>query len=727
MKSKTFLLISVVFVLLSCRESNLKYVDPAVGGVGVILQPTRPTVHLPNSMLRTFPMKTNQLDDRIHFFTMNMTSYRTAYVFRFLPVRGETGLWSQCFNIEKEHSTPYKYSAEAEFSGDVVEVAPSVHSAMYRVSFKGDDARYFRIVPENKSGNIKVEGKVITGEDSFRGVKAWLYAETDVEPVNVERKGNGVLIATDADVVNLRYGISYVSLEQAKENLDREIPDWNFDAVVFAASETWDEALGKIKVKGGTEDQKEVFYTALYRCFERMVDINEYGSYYSAFDSKVHESGEPFYVDNWLWDLYLAHQPLYMILNPDMVADEIASYVKMYEQGGWMPSFAVTFGDWPAMTGNNAAIWMTDAWSKGIRNFDFSKAYEGIRKGSLESTLLPWNNGPLTELDVFYNENGYMPGLHPGEKETVPQVHDAWEKRQCVSVTIDNSYSDWCIAQMADFDGNEADRELFSKRALNYRNVFRTEKGFVWPKDRDGNWIEPFDPRFAGREYFTENNAYIFNWCAKHDLTGLFELMGGRKAAEAKLDRLFREELGKPTFKYWQNQPDATGNVGQYVMGNEPAFHIPYIYNYLGAPWKTQKRVRMLLDTWFRNDVFGCPGDEDGGGMSAFVVFSMMGFYQVVQGIPVYSIGSPVFDEVSIELPDGGKFKVKTHGNSAENKYVKEAFLNGKRLDRAWFTHNELMAGGVLELYMDDVPNYEWGSSEEMLPVSSADYCTFEK
>jgi predicted alpha-1,2-mannosidase len=263
------------------------------------------------------------------------------------------------------------------------------------------------------------------------------------------------------------------------------------------------------------------------------------------------------------------------------------------------------------------------------------------------------------------------------------------------------------------------------QRANNYRNVFRAEKGVVWPKDADGKWIEPYDPKLPGRtysresDYYTENNAYTYNWDVKHDLAGLFQLMGGRAKAEAKLDQLFREGLGLPKFMFWAVLPDSSGLVGQFAMGNEPSLHIPYLYNYLGAPWKTQKRIRMLLDTWFPDNLFGIPGDEDGGGMSAFVVFSMMGFYPVTPGIPVYSIGSPVFDQVSIRLPNGKTFTVKASGNSTTNKYIQAATLNGAPFDKPWFTHADLMGGGTLELTMGSLPNRQWGSREADAPPSS--------
>lgn len=725
----------VLIVLLSVSDiafaqSNLPYVDPTIGGVGLILEPTRPTVQLPNCMLRSYPMKKDQMDDQIRYFPLNVASHRIAYVFQFLPVSGEADLWDNRVTIETEQTTPYYYQVTSEVRNDVIEFTTAARSAIFQVTFAEKQHNYFRIGIHNQEGEVHVNSRIITGTDHFNGMKAYFYAETDADITNVQYRDNDkkqalLQLSDTSKTVRFKYGISYISVEQAKQNLYNEISEWDFDAVKQAGYNAWNKVLSQINMEGGTEAQKRVFYTALYRSYERMVDINEYGQYYSAFDHKVHESDEPFYVDNWLWDTYIALEPLHMILNPEQEQEKIRSYITMYEQNDWMPSFAVVFGDWPAMTGNNAAIWMTDAWAKGLRDFDFDKAYEGIKKGSLEATLLPWNNGPATSLDFFYNEKGYMPGLWPGEEETVKEVDPDWEKRQSVSVTIDNSYSDWCIAQMADYAGYKKDRELFLNRSLNYRNVFRVDKGFVWPKDKNGEWIEPFDPRFAGREYFTENNAYTFNWAAKHDLEGLFTLMGGKEQAEAKLDQLFREDLGLPKFRFWYTQPDASGLVGQFAMGNEPGLHIPYIYNYLGFPWKTQKRIRMLLDTWFTDNLFGIPGDEDGGGMSSFVVFSMMGFFPVTLGIPVYNIGSPVFSKITIDLPNGKQFIINAPNNSDQNKYIKSASLNGNNLNKAWFTHEDLKNGGVLYLQMNDKPNLTWGSTD--IPPSYNDYKSITK
>ena len=726
----------VVLALAGCKTAgpfydsaeNLTAVDPMIGGVGLILQPTRPTVHLPNSLIRTYPAKNDQLDDQIQYFPLTVASHRVVSLFAFMPLSGPCGsdVWGRRVGFEREAATPYSYWAQLECAGDEIAFSPAARSGYFLAKFGGAGEHYLRLGTLNGGGEVRVDGKrCLSGTELFQGMKAYFYAETDADLFDVQYPGANdrtrllVKVGSGARQVGFRYGISYIGVEQAKKNLENEIPQWGFDAVKEKARQAWLGAMGQIRVKGGTPAQRRVFYTALYRCYERMVDINEYGQYYSAYDGKVHASKEPFYVDNWVWDTYIALGPLHMILNPDRETAKIRSYLAMYEQSGWLPSFALVFGDWPAMTGNNAAVWMTDAWFKGLRDFDFHRAYEGAKKNSLQATLLPWRNGPACSLDAFYREHGYMPGLKLGEPETVKEVEANWEKRQCVSVTLDNSYSDWCIAQLASFDKNEADRNLFLQRAGNYRNVYRADKGFMWPKDSAGQWIEPFDPRFAGREYFTENNAYTYNWDVKHDLAGLFQLMGGRAQAEAKLDQLFREDLGLPKFQFWTTQPDSSGLVGQFVMGNEPSLHIPYLYNYLGAPWKTQKRIRMLLDTWFTDSLFGIPGDEDGGGMSAFVVFSMMGFFPVTPGIPVYTIGSPVFDEISVKLPNGKTFSVKALNNSAENKYIQSASLNGVALDKPWFTHTDLVSGGTLELVMGASPNPSWGSREADAPPSS--------
>jgi predicted alpha-1,2-mannosidase len=253
--------------------------------------------------------------------------------------------------------------------------------------------------------------------------------------------------------------------------------------------------------------------------------------------------------------------------------------------------------------------------------------------------------------------------------------------------------------------------------------LFNTETGFFFFLDKDGKFIEPFDYIFSGgigsRDYYDENNAWTYIWDVHHNIVDLIALFGGNQPFTDKLDRLFVEDLKMSKWQYYAVQPDATGNVGQFVMGNEPSFHIPYLYNYAGQPWKTQKRIRMLLESWFRNDLIGIPGDEDGGGMSAFVVFSCLGFYPVSPGIPVYTIGSPIFTRSSIKLANGKTFTVEAKNSSWSNKYIQSATLNGRPLNRTWFTHDDLISGGTLVLVMGNRPNERWGL--ESPPPSAGD------
>jgi len=364
------------------------------------------------------------------------------------------------------------------------------------------------------------------------------------------------------------------------------------------------------------------------------------------------------------------------------------------------------------MNGFHSSIMILDAWKKGIRNFDPELAFDAMKNNAMNATMLPWRDGPKFEIDDFYHENGYYPALHPGEKESYSEVHH-FERRQSVAITLGHSYDDWALAQMAEELGKKEDYEFFSNRAGWYKNLYWKEKGFFMPKDDRGNWID-IDPAWGGgqggRDYYDENNGWTYLWGVQHDMEGLMELMGGKKIFESRLDQLFREELGRSKYALLAKFPDFSGIVGQFSMGNEPSFHIPYLYNLTDSPWKTQKRIRMLLNTWFKDNIFGIPGDEDGGGMSAFVVFSAMGFYPMTPGIPMYCIGSPLFSEITIHLDNGRTFMVSAPGCSEKNKYIQHASLNGKELNTPWFSHEDLMKGGVLELRMGPYPNREWGT-----------------
>lgn len=725
---------ALILSLIATASAQVEWVVPSIGGQGFMLEPTRPTVSLPNSMVRVYPVRKDQLDDQIHSFPLTIISHRLGELFWLMPSAGGTQAWDQPEANDQETETPYYYATRFDDSLLRTEFTPTARCGYFRFTFPNGKA-VVRLANRHAGGWTANPDGSVSGMERFRGdgrvtpgeMQAFVYGEFSAPVTAVKsaaEEGNRLEVTANGEqkTLEFRYGVSFISVEQAKANLRKEIPAWNFDGVKEAAKARWNEALGQIQVTGGTPEQKRVFYTALYRCYERMVNISEDGRYYSAFDHKVHTDARPFYVDNWLWDTYRALEPLQTLLNPEMEADKVQSYVRMFEQCGWLPSFAVLWGNNECMTGNQAAPWFADCWAKGVTNFDLAMAYAGVRKNSLEGTWLPWRRGPKCELDDFLTEHGYMPALKPGEAETVSLVHP-FERRQAISVTEAHSFDDWCAAQLARALGKEDDTQLFLKRAADYKNVFRQDKGHAWPKDADGKWIEGFDSGWSGgmggRDYTTENNGYTYDWDVQHDLRGLVELMGGEVSAQAKLDQLFREGLGRSKYEFWSKFPDASGLVGQFSMGNEPSLHIPYLYNYLGAPWKTQKRVRMLLDTWFTETTLGMPGDEDGGGMSAFVVFSMMGLYPVTPGVPVYNLASPVFDRVDIKLHNGNTFSIVARDNSANNKYIQSIQFNGQPQSKVWLRHADVIKGGTLELQMGDTPNQALGSKPEDFPPSA--------
>lgn len=709
------------------QKDNTKYVDPKIGSVGQLLQPTRPAVHQPNQPVRMYPVRNDYLDDQISWFPMSIIGHRQGELFGLKPSnkKAAPNSWQEkiSYDQDMEIIRPWYYCNPLIEEKIRVEFTPGAKAGFFRFDFSKSEFRTLLFQLFNK-GLWKIEkGNVITAVEELRGMKAYIYGVFntggtpgifDKDKISNSNFVSGEKAAAFIEfekntpaVIQFKYGFSFVSIEQAEKNLYTEIVDWNFDALMKKNEKLWQKKINQIEVEGGTEAQKRSFYSALYRCSERMVDINEYGSYYSAYDKQVHTSDKPFYVDDWVWDTYLALHPLRMILNPAMENDMLQSYVTMYKQSGWMPTFPLAFGDDPCMNGFHSTIVFLDAYRKGVRSFDIAGAYEGAKKNALEATMIPWRNGPKTILDDFYYKYGYFPALHPGEKEYVSEVH-GFEKRQAVAVTLGHSYDDWALGQLAKDLGNAKDFELFSKRGENYKNVWRPDKGMMWPKDSSGAWIEinpKIDGGMGGRDYYDENNGWTYLWQVQQDINGLISLMGGKDNFERKLDQLFREGLGMSKYQFQSKFPDATGLVGQFSMGNEPSFHIPYLYNYTNSPWKTQKAIRLLLDVWFKDNIFGIPGDEDGGGMSAFIVFSMIGFYPVTPGIPMYTIGSPSFEKVTINLPDGKKFKVIANNCSKKNKYIQKAKLNRKELKTLWFTHEELMKGGILELQMDSHPN----------------------
>lgn len=727
---KKLLFQTTLFLLLcSCiskiEKTPVDYVNNRIGNISHLLVPTYPTTHLPNSMLRMIPTHNEFTTDRMEGLALNSPSHRRGHSLLLLPYRGDIKDFdgNLKYRYDHEKSTPYNYSVHLDDCSVGVDFAPAAKSAIYRFRFEDSDRRLI-LLKANGKGEIDIKDGALCGYDNFAGIKHYFYLEFDAQPIQVDSISHSLAFAefpVSENVVNVRYGISYIGVEQAKRNLYNEISDFNLEKLASQARDKWNDILGKIRVEGGTEDQKTTFYTALYRAHERMINISEDGKYFSAYDGKVHEDdGVDFWVDDWVWDTYLALHPLQVLLNPEAQEQKLASYIRMYEQSGWMPTFPLVCGDAHSMNGNHAAGVFADALNKGLR-FDVEKAFEGMRHTVMTESMIPWYRGPKTALDDFYHENGWFPALHPGEKEEFAEV-GPFEQRQAAAVTTAASYDDWCIAQLAKHLGKDEDYRFFQDRSYNYRNVFNKETNFFHPKDKDGKFIEPFDYIFSGgigaRAYFDENNAWTYNWDVRHHIQDLIDLFGGNAPFIERLDQLFVEDMKMSKWQYYALHPDATGNVGQFVMGNEPSFHIPYLYNYAGQPWKTQKRIRMLMESWFRNDLMGVCGDEDGGGMSAFYVFSALGFYPVSPGVPVYTIGSPLFDKSEIQLANGEVFTMIAHGVSWENKYIQSAKLNGAEYNKTWFTHEDVIKGGTLELFMGNRPNKKWGVGEGANPPS---------
>lgn len=729
------------FIVTACADEDVtRYVDPNIGGVATLLTTKNPTVHRPHSMIRVYPvtkpgLSDRYLSDKIYGFAVNMPAYRNGQVTELMATKGaistELSANASTYDHDLEEVHPWLHKVWLEDPNIVADWTTTERAVVYRFNFKDKESANI-IFRSNGSASFFVNDKnSVKGWEESNETKQYFYAEfsrpfdtygaftnSKIAAGNPEISGQKIgtyLTFNDPSApVEVRIGISYIDENQAKDNLYREMHEKTFEQVAEESHNIWKEVLGRIKVDGGTERQMRIFYTSLYRSMERMVNISENGRYFSGYDKKVHkDNGHPFYVDDWLWDTFRCHHPLLFILEPKTQVDMVQSYVKMYEQSGWMPTFPQFYGDFSAMIGFHSAALLWDTYQKGGTDFDVETGYEGLRKNAMSGTMLPWRSGPMCSLDSFYIKNGWYPALPEGATETEPMVH-SFEKRQAVAVTLEHSYDDWCLAQLAKALGKSDDYKYFSKRAQNYRNVFNPATGFMAPKMADGNWVEPFDPQLSGgigsRMYFAENNAYIWNFSVMHDIPGLIQLMGGAENFTKRLDNLFNEPTKIAKWQFMGQFPDATGLNGMFPAGNEPSFHVPYLYNYAGKPWKTQRRIREIMEMWFDDSPLGLPGDEDGGALCSWYVFSAMGFYPVTPGNGLYAIGSPFFKNVEIKLPDGKTFTVKADNVSKQNKYIQSAQLNGKELNRAWIKHSEITEGGTLEFTMGDRPNKNWAS-----------------
>ena len=720
-------------------KEPIDYVNPYIGNISHLLVPTYPTVHLPNSMLRVYPERENYTTDQLNGLPIIVTSHRGSSAFSISPVQGNSSNFRPriMYSYELEKISPYRYSVYLDENEINVDYSLSHQSGIY--SFVSEKEGDSFVILNVGNGMLKADSSAYVGFQFIDNkTKVYLYLESEQKPVSVgsledaskaqvEGRDKALVLSfgKQQNKINIRYGVSFISIDQAKKNLKREINTYDVNKVADEGRKIWNATLGKIQIKGGTENELTVFYTSLYRTYERMINISEDGRYYSSFDGQLHnDDGHPFFTDDWIWDTYRATHPLRVLIEPEMESNMIRSYIRMAQQAkdGWMPTFPEVTGDSHRMNGNHAVAVIADAYAKGLRDFDLKDAYKACKAAMTEKSIIPWTKQPLSELDSFYNEKGFFPALNIGEKEYC-KAAQGWERRQAVAITLAACYDDWCLSQIAEKLDQKQDVAYFKKRSHNYRNLFNYETGFFHPRNKFGELIKPFDYRFSGgpgaRDYYDENNGWTYRWDLQHNIGDLVTLMGGPEKFVQNLDQTFREPLGMGRSEFYSFMGDQTGNVGQFTMANEPSLHIPYLYNYAGQPWKTQKRIRTLLKQWYRNDLMGVPGDEDGGGMSAFVVFSSMGFYPVTPGSPSYNIGSPLFEQVSLKLGNNKTFEIIAENYSPENRYIQSAKMNGKVWEKPWFSQDDIANGGKLILKMGNKPNKLWGSDLKNVPPSA--------
>ncbi|CUQ03215.1 GH92 family glycosyl hydrolase [Bacteroides thetaiotaomicron] len=629
-----------------------------------------------------------------------------------------SGRTSSAFTHDEEKARPGYYQVMLKDEGINAELTTTQRNGIHRYQYPaGKDAEIIldmdhsadkgswgrRIINSQIRilNDHAVEGyRIITGWAKLR--KIYFYMEFS-SPILTSTLRDGGRVHENTAVINgtnlhgcFRFGqlngkpltckvaLSSVSMENARQNMEQEAPHWDFDRYVAAADADWEKQLGKIEVKG-TEVQKEIFYTALYHTMiqpNTMSDVN--GEYMAAdYTTRKVANNETHYTTFSLWDTFRASHPLYTLLEPERVTDFVKSMIRQYEYYGYLPIWQLWGQDNYCMIGNHSIPVITDAILKGIPGIDVEKAYEAVYNSSVTSH-------PNSPFEVW-EKYGFMP-------ENI--------QTQSVSITLEQAFDDWCVAQLAAKLNKDADYQRFHKRSEYYRNLFHPKTKFFQSKNDKGEWIEPFDPyQYGGNggHPFTEGNAWQYFWYVPHNIQALMELTGGTKAFEQKLDTFFTS-----TYKSEQMNHNASGFVGQYAHGNEPSHHVAYLYNFAGQPWKTQKYVSHILNTLYNNTSSGYAGNDDCGQMSAWYVFSAMGFYPVNPADGRYIIGSPLLDECTLKLAGNKEFRIRTIRKSPEDIYIQSVTLNGKKHKDFFITHQDIMNGSTMVFKMGKKPS-GWG------------------
>lgn len=654
----------------------------------------------------------------------------------FMPVVGEKPLiagtaenpdegYRSCFSHEQESARPGYYQVLLQDDSINVELTATLRAGLHRYTYpKASDARLIVDMEPTIHGHQHPVTQIrVVNDSTIAGMKytvGWakrhyvyfyavfsspfdykLYSGTEYQSDSTSVTVNTAKavmsfrnLPTDGRVL-AKVGISSVDEEGARLNVEAEIPNWDFEGVMKQANTTWNEALGKIDIETSDNDSRTVFYTSLYHAFIQPSLASDVDGRYRTMGHEIKQDASyTNYTVFSLWDTFRAAHPLYTIVTPEQNQAFIRSLLRKYDEGGILPKWELASNETGTMIGYHAVSVIADAMMKKQCDFDVKKALEACIRSSVYDTtgVTPMMdrqilNGKLMPVSIKYkNELGYIPCDKVGGS---------------VSQGLEFAYNDWLIAQMMKEHNRKDLYDKYMELSRNYRNYFDPETKLMRGRLSDGSWITPFDPASVQRpSNYVEGNAWQWAWFVPQDVEGLMELVGGQKSFEAHLDTLFTtssELTGDPNAA-----ADVTGMIGQYAHGNEPSHHIPYLYNYAGAPRKTQALVDHILRTLYHNDPNGLSGNEDVGQMSAWYALSAMGFYSFCPGRPVYEIGRPIFDKVTIHLSNGKDFVIQAKNNSVENKYIRSMKLNGEDLAEPRFSHFDLMKGGELIFEMEN-------------------------
>ena len=637
------------------------------------------------------------------------------------------------YSHKAEIAKPHYYRAYLADYDVVTEITPTERAAQFRFTFPESDQAHVLIDAFNEGSMVKISKaeKKITGycrnnssgvpenfhnyfviifDKEFSEIATW--KDSILSQGSNEAEGKHVMAILSfktkkGEQVHARIASSFISPEQAQLNLDREIGKFTFDQTKANAEAAWNKELTRTKAEGGTVDQNRTFYTALYRTmlFPRKfyeLDANNKVVHYSPYNGKVLPGY--MFTDNGFWDTFRAVFPYFTLMHPTLSSHLMEGLVNTYNESGWLPEWASP-GHRDCMIGSNSAVNIADAYLKGIRGFDISKLYEAIQKNTE-------NEGPIHSVGrygvKYYNKMGYIP-YNVGINENAAR-------------TLEYSFADWCIWKLAkDLGRSQEEINRFSKRAMNYQNVFDKSVNFMRGRNEDGSFQTPFRPDKWG-DAFTEGSSWHWTWCVFHDPQGLANLFGGRQKMADRLDEMF---VAAPTFDfsyYGVQIHEITemliANMGQYAHGNQPVQHAIYLYDYLGQPWKAQYWTRQVMDKLYNPNPDGLCGDEDNGQTSAWYVFSAMGFYPVAPGTGEYALGSPLFKKMTLTLENGKKLEISAPNNNAENVYINKIMRNGIVYEKNYLSHSDLMNGGKLQFEMTKVPNKSRGTLPESFPYS---------